>query len=1339
MNRVKKGAVLFFLMLICCVAQGESLSLEFRQVSPKGGFTFGSVYQITEDAHGFIWFGSHQGLFRYDTESFEKFVHVPTDSTSIPSNYVTSISKDQNQKLWISTDRGICFYNEQKANFERCHFYNGEGQELRSNILNLLSVSTEKLFILCDRNLSRTLYVANPETHRFDSVEVAPNDNFVHFIHKDTNNRLWLQSSMGNIYWSDSPYATFHFFGQASEKTIISMLYSHDKLWIGYEWEGVECYGNSGTLIAKYGIGNANGQYDIRSNRVRKIYEDGEGRIWFGTYNGIVVLEEGQFRFFNMKNTPGLLHSSIFDIFTDRNGGIWVGTWAGTLSYSNPYDNLFEYVSTDDGLSDNVVSSVAELNGKLWIGTERGGLNAYDIQTGKITKYLLNRSFADEQNIKSLLVDSNKALWVGTFNDGLWVIRDFDSNGNPLNPKKVLQGGFYDLEEDGSQILAATYFHGLYKIDGRTFESANYEGNTEDSLTVSSSQLRNLLLDSKGNLWIGSQEGLNLKRKNSDVFVRFFSNSADTTSLSGNQVYCIFEDHAQQVWIGTSSGLSRYNEQKNNFRNFSPQNGLSGYEIYGITEDSKGRLWLSTDNGVTEFDTQNGSSRSFDIADGLQGNQFNPGAVFRSSNGQIYFGGPNGLTIFNPDHIKINVVPPTPSVISVAINNQLQRPGDSTSILQESILSANNFILNYDQNSLTFRFVANNYLSPKKNNFCYRLLNYDDKWIYIGTKKSATYTKIPPGNYVFQVKASNNDGIWNEVPTEISFKIMAPWWKRWYAYSIYLIFVMGLAAFVQREIMIRQKLKNEILLEKIRSSSEQELIQSKLVFFTNISHEIKTPLSLILSPLDYIMERRQSDRELVDSLKTIQRNGNRLKYLLHQIIDIRRMEAGKIQFAPMQHNVVDILREVYGCFLIEAQERNIDFKILSPFDTLMALIDPDKFDKIVFNLLTNAFKFVPDNGTVTVTITVGSAEKNSIVGDSIADKYFELAVFNSGSFIPKDEFLSIFDRFYQGKENKKRGTGIGLHMVREYTLLHHGQINVTSDKEKGTNFEVRIPVSDAPEIVIEGNSPMQILQSDTLSGTSLGKHDDLNRNMILIVEDNAELRAFLKKTLQNWYSVITASNGKMGLEQAIELNPNLIISDVMMPEMDGFELCRRIKGEVSTSHIPVILLTALAGEDSQIEGYRIGADAYIAKPFSEKLLHSQIDALLETRQKLKEKFLDPENSNDSENSDSIVARAVAIVEDHLLDQNFSVEVLADELKISRATLHRKLKSLTDQSSTEFIRFVRLKKAMRMLKSGNYTIDEISYAVGFNSPSYFSQSFKRQFGKMPKEYLVQSGK
>ncbi len=1305
----------------------------FREVSPKGGFTFGSIHRIEEDNYGFIWMGTHHGLFRYNSETFEKFVHLPGNENSIPSNYISAITKSKDNQMWFASDNGVFFYNQSKEIFERCSFIDNN-TPLPYNTSRLLANPIGGLWSIN----SNRLYLLDPNTETYQPIAPHPNDSIVNFMTLDNEDRLWLKSGKGCVYWSRAPYKEYYYFGNVTNSAILSMLYAQNKLWIAYESNGAESYDQGGNLIAKYGQ-TSNPNTNIKSDRVRKIIEDSNKNIWFATYNGISILHSnGTISFYNAKNTKGMKHSSIYDIFIDSKDGIWIGTWSGTLSYLNSYDNHFTHLGTENGLSNAVVSSVNEGKGLIWIGTEGGGLNTYNPDDKTIAHHPLTTELELIQNIKAIKFDPKGGLWIGTFNDGLWYINHFDKNGYPEYPIKILDGEIYDIKFDSTYAWIATYFSGFHKIELQSFyRSEAQESRVPEATNIN--HLRTLLLDSNRGLWIGTQNGIHHKKQSTDTFNQYLYKPNSTDNQPVYHVYNIFEDSQQDVWIGTSMGLYHFNPEQNLLSPFTPSQSFALNEAYGITEDHDHNLWISTDNGIVQYNPESKFLRLFTEEDGLQGNQFNPGAVFKGSDGTLFFGGPNGVTMFTPENIKTNIEPPQPIVVDLFINNQRQTPANAEAIVQKSILTDHQLDLKHNQNSLTFHFVANNFLSPQKNQFSYRLVNYNDEW-NTGSYRSVSYTKIPPGKYLFQLKAANNDGIWNETPLEIAIKIDFPWWQKWYAFMAYISFGLLAVFYFHRERKIKQQLLNEVLMEKIRSQHKTELNNSKLTFFTNISHEVKTPLSLIISPLEHLIINRKEDADLSETLHIIHRNANRLKHLLHQLIDIRRIEAGQLTTTKDLLPIIPAITEVLEYFTLEAKERNIKLVMTSSQDSIEIAVDLDKFDKIIFNLLTNAFKYVNDNGSICVELSRTNGNSQPLIGSVYEGSMAEIKISNTDSYISESAYSAIFERFFQLQSNRKQGTGIGLHMVKEYVLLHNGQIDIHSDKNRGTAFIIRLPwihVSDQKTLSHAPESIKLSAHSETNPSVLTNELVSEKQYLILVVEDNSDLRLLLRKMLSKNYSVITASNGKSALEQVNSVCPDLIISDVLMPEMNGFEFCQHIKTNIHTNHIPIILLTALDTEENQIEGYKTGADIYIAKPFSEALLITQIQNLLSTRKKLRDKFLNPSavlSANDRQNPTlSFLTQAESIVSEHLLDPNFTVEVLAEKLKISRASLHRKLKNQTDQSATEFIRFIRLKSAIKMLKAGTSSLSEVAYNVGFSSPSYFSISFKKLFGKTPKEY------
>jgi len=1035
---------------------------------------------------------------------------------------------------------------------------------------------------------------------------------------------------------------------------------------------------------------------------------------------------------------------------------MWLGTWSGGLAYMNDYDNRFLHFNRNpdqNSLNSNVVSSfIEEKDGTLWVSTEEGGINHFDRKEKTFSAYNLKETVAMTANIKCMSIDKQDRLWIGTYSGGLW---NFDRKSKTFRNYDIFENdviSIYDIIPEGNGLWLGTYGTGVFFYDFESNSLRNYLSKDTDPNSLSSSQIRSLLLDSYGGLWVGTQYGLNYKSKGSEQFTRYFYNSSEGKRISNNQIFDLFEDSSGKIWIGTGGGgVDIYHPETVTFSNLSPKDGLAGYNVYGILEDQKGNIWLSTEKGLSCYAPGEGIFRNYFKEDGLQGNQFSPGAAFRCSNGDFLFGGPNGFNLFNPETITKNPLAPKVLITEMEINNVRINLNDPESSVRSSICTLNKIELPHWQNSLTFEFVANNFIQPNKNQFRYRLVNYQNDWIDNGNEGKATFTKIPPGNYILEILGSNNDGVWSTTPTQLEIAIRFPFWRSMYAYALYMAIVFTSLWLLRREFLIRQHLRNEVLLERVQRENDENLHQMKLQIFTNISHEFRTPLALILSPLEHVLAKKNYDEDTNDHLTMIQRNAHRLMMLINQIIDFRKFELNKLEYYPVHTDLVKLCFNICNYFEVHARDKSISFQIESVFKNYEIEIDQDKLDKVIFNLLSNAFKYTPDSGTIKVVIEETELPLSGLnsfsTNPNLTGPVIAIRISDNGPGISTEEVPQIFERFYRGTLGKNQGTGIGLHLCREYSRLHGGAITVNSTPGEGSSFSVLLPrkkigeATAAEEKLVKSwaNTHKPIPESQpAVSG-------EKQNNAILIVEDNADMQKQIRNLLVDEYKVLLASNGVQGLEMARDLYPDLVISDVMMPEMDGFELCKNLKGDLQTSHIPVILLTALSETDKQIDGLETGADAYLVKPFENKLLRAQISNLLTSRKRLQQSFKESEekwadDSNLMHQDKKLIERAIHVVEKHLLNPNFSVEQLADELGVSRSTLHRKMRVLTNQSATEFVRYVRMKKAIKLMKEGNLNIDEIGYAIGFNSHSYFTQCFKKQFGMTPSEYIQeQKGK
>ncbi len=1355
-RKLQSGAVVFIILCFSFLTFFQSFpskadDFKIVKISPEGGFTFDAINTICEDKFGFIWFGSNSGVYRYNSVETIKFINSPDDKYSLPGNTIRSLYRDLKDELWISTNNGIAQFDFQNENFRRYLFHDTAGNPRGSNVNQILQTADSTYWMVDNSGFSSIDFKTNvvhylplPENQRNDQIRIAafdPNDG-----------RIWLGGMNGGIFYCDYPYHEIKLFAQERTESVFAILPDGDQVWIGYDWGGADLFTKQGILKEHFGD-NVEGRNKIPSSRVRTIFRN-RNEIWIGTFKGLARMKPGGIEVIDKAKYPGLLNSSIFQIYRDSKKGIWIGTWSGGLSYINEWSNSFEHYKRetyDNSLSDNVISDFEETaDGNIIAATEEGHLNYLNIGTHNFTLSNINSSKGLVNHIKSLDTDKFGTLWIGTFASGIF-FRTFGSKEyKHFDLIEDYKEQFYDIASGKDGVWFASSMRGLYYYDYLTRQVKHYLPNSSDPESLSSSMVRSLLIDSKGNLWVGTNVGLNVKDKGSEKFRRYFYNEDKNNRISSNVIYSLLEDSKQNIWIGTAGGgVNIFDPKTGSFSQLSKKEGLPGNDVYGILEDNAGVVWMSTENGISAWSPVNGHFLNFDYTDGLQGNQFNPGSAFKARNGELFFGGSNGFTRFDPMMMKENPVVPETYVTGLEINNQAVNHISDPVLIKQSLLTLDHLELNYNQNSLRFEFVANNFLLPQKNSFRYRLTGYNPNWIEIKKDNKAIFTKIPPGDYVFEVKGANNDGKWNETPTQLFITIHSPFWSSAYAFIFYILLILLIVYLSQRELRLRNRLWNSIIQERIHRENEEKLHQLKLQFFTNISHEFRTPLTLILSPLSLLKKKIAGQEEPLEYVGLIENNANRLLRLVNQILDIRKIELGKINFQPIPFDIVALSQEVFQCFSLQDNDRKIRFSFESDFSSLFISIEPDKIDKTIFNLLSNAMKYTSEGGSIQLLVKNSEWEPglepgmfHHIVGENVIGKHVTIVIKNDGDGISPVDLENVFERFYQAP-GQISGTGIGLHLCSEYITLHHGQIEVFTGENKGAAFHVRLPITNdeiekgiqeviSHTVVFEENEVLS--QPDHPNGEKSGKE-----TKILVVEDNKEMQKFLRGILSDSYHVNTADNATEGLKIVREFGPDLVLTDVMMPGMNGNEFCHLLKTDLNTSHIPVILLTALSSVESQLEGFETGADDYIVKPFDDRVLSMRIKNLLDSRAMMRDKFTQApgewrEEMQKFQPDRELLEKASEIIGNHIVDLAFTVDVLAYELNLSRSSLHRKLKSLTNQSATEFIKFVRINKSIELIERGETNIDEICFKVGFNSHSYYSMCFKRQLGKTPSEYI-----
>jgi len=1014
----------------------------------------------------------------------------------------------------------------------------------------------------------------------------------------------------------------------------------------------------------------------------------------------------------------------------------WIGTKNGGLNKYDRNTGSFTHYRHDPGnvnsLSSDFIFTLLESQfqgrNELWIGTS-GGLDKFNLNTKKITCYqhVPGDPYSISNNIiRSIYEDKTGALWIGTRNGGL---NKFDRTSGKFHRKKYYIGEALVIFEDNT-----------------------------------------------GTFWAGTSGGLARYNSDTDDFIYYEHDPGDPYSLSHRSVLSIYEDKSSGLWIGTRDGLNLYNRETNNFTRYKVKDGLPSNVINGILEDDFANLWLSTNHGLTKFNPEQNTFRNYDLLDGLQSNQFMHNASCLSKKGEMFFGGVNGFNVFHPERIEDNPHIPDINLTDfkifnkkVDVNTEVLRDHDGKLYLPKHISNISEIVLSYKESVFSFEFVALDYQSPQKNQYAYKMEGVDPDWVFTdASRRFASYTHLESGEYVFRVKGSNNDGLWNEEGASITIIITPPWWKTNLAYTLY-VFLVGFIVFsIWRIQTNRFRMKHELELEQLHAKKLEEVDHMKSRFFTNISHEFRTPLTLIKGPLKQLLSGEFTGN-IREQYKLMLRNSDRLLNLINEILDLSKLESGKMKLQVSKSDILQLVKRLVMSFSSLAESKNITVKFNTNERSILGYADRDKLDKIVTNLLSNAFKFTPEGGEIILDFELRNAESNKKKNY----EYIQITISNTGPGIPIGQIDKIFGRFYQQDNNYKKdgeGTGIGLALTKELVEACHGEISVSSIPNKSTTFVVTLPISkecfkkdeiieppqtaspaqddqlkvqidispssieDSRQKTSPSSRPVRIKSSKISQVSSIQKPV----SSILIVEDNPDVTSYISSIMENDYQIITAENGSIGLNKASKKYPDLIVSDVMMPEMDGFELCKKLKSNELTSHIPVILLTAKADLESKIEGLEFGADDYISKPFEAEELKVRSKNLIDQRRKMREKFtnmieINPGEITATSLDEQFLKRLMDVFENHVTDSDFNTEDFAREVGMSRSNLYLKVQALTNQSVNEFIRSLRLKRAAQLLRKNTGSVSEIAYEVGFNSVSHFSKVFSKQFGTSPGKF------
>lgn len=1361
-------------LLLCATAQEE---INFTALTTKDGLSSNTVNVILKDRYGLLWFGTEDGLDKFDGTNFKVYRHKPGDSTTLEANEVLSLHEDKSGNLWIGTSGGsVSLYDRKKDAF--INYPSGDAPGLlknnvvravRSDYLGNIWVIHYGGFDVLDPKTGKTVKIPlNPA-----GLQSIPTDPAL-TGYEDSKHRMWIGTDNGLLRYDPATRILRSFYHSDHDPSSLSngkvMAIAEDSqgsIWIGTS-NGLSKYIAASDQFVTYRKTGAN-RWSLSSNNVNSIAVEND-KLWLGMEDGLNILDikTGEVRKagFDYRNIHSLNAPSVRTVYIDNQGIYWLGMVGGGINKFDKNLNLFNFVKSNEfderGLKASFVSSFAEDNaGNVLVGTEGGGLSLFNPATRlfrQLDLHAKGKSAGTRLNILSLKMTRKNELMIGTFSDGLFVFNPSTQSyqqfvqGN--NPTDLNANDIFCIEEDRKgNIWVGMNGEGVNILkDNKVI--TRYTPNPQrpnDIILPINGYIRDIEEDSEGNIWIATHGGgIAVLDPSTGKFTIY---NTINGKLPNDKVQTLQEDQHGNIWAGTfGGGLAAFRKGTDQPVIFSEKEGLQNNAVYEILEDEKGLIWVSTNKGISSIDFATKKINNYTYHNGVQNNNFIPGSGIRLGSGELFFGGVEGFNYFNPANLKKNNNIPTALITDLRISNQSVNPSEDGPI-KEHISVAKEIDLNYKQN-FALSFVGLNYTSPVQNQYAYKLEGFDKDWNYVGNTTTASYTNLDPGEYVFRVRASNNDGVWNNEGASIKIYVHPPFWRSTYAYILYALALLGLL-FYLRYTGIR-KIKRKHSLEQIKLRAEQdrkeaervhELDMLKLKFLTNLSHEFRTPISLILGPTEKLLTE-QKNEQASGQLNMIRRNAKRLLNLVNQLLDFRKMEEQELKLHAAEGELVSFIQDTCDSFKDISERKKIGFTFKTNIPQLHTSFDHDKMERILFNILSNAFKFTLEGGKIALELS----EMNKLTDPQTT--WVSLKVSDTGIGIPADKKEKIFDRFFQHPTTASilnQGSGIGLSITKEFIKMQGGEIEVESEPEKGTTFSIHLPfirlnpsgtetaLSSDPADVEENAETLVSRQQDQQFREMNPAAGNTEMPLVLIVEDNEDFRFYLKDNLRLHYKIVEAADGKQGWHEALALHPQLIVSDINMPGMDGIELTKKIKSDKRTSHIPIILLTALTGEQEQLKGLGTGANDYITKPFNFEVLNVKIRNLLALNLTLKNtytkqiKVLSPEVKIESDD-EKLLKEVMIYLEENLTNSKLSVEELSRHVGMSRSTLYGKILELTGETPVEFIRSFKLDRAAVLLEKSEQNVAQIAYSVGFSTPNYFAKSFKAKFNILPSEFI-----
>ena len=1326
---------------ISCNAQNQ---IQFKHLNIDKGLSNSRVTAIVQDSLGFIWVGTKNGLNRYDGTSFKVFNQK---NSSISSDNISALKIDGQGKLWIGTiGGGISVYNPIKNNFINYKYNIEDANSISSDdVHKIIEDKNNRIWIGTENGLN----LFNKRTKTFKAFIYKANNtsslshNSVWSIFEQKENIFWIGTYGGGLNKFDFKTETFTRFNLDSKinfefiNAIISI--NDSELLIGTNGAGLLKLNLKDNTLTNF---FDNSKYQNISI-IRTIVKDNNNNLWIGT-DGAGVLKS-QSNFYNKpiinqykhdnRLQTALTNNTVNAIFEDKQSNVWIGTaWKGINILEKKYNDVQLFYNDAKGYDTSPILSVYKENNELFMGTDGKGLSIFNIENKKLNFYNKeHNSSIGGAFIQCIKPTVKNQYWIGTFANGLVLL---DSNKKKIKQFRREANNDFSLpyndirsivELPSNDLWVGSWGGGLSYFNIHKQKFTNFKYNKSNSKSLSSNNVLSILLNDDKTLWIATfGGGLCFFDPKTNQFTNYLADKNNSNTIASNYIFSFIKDDKENLWIGTKEGLSFFDIKTKVFKNFTIGNVINNNAVVSVIQDDKKNIWLSTREGIYKYDIDLERIQAFSDRE----REFHIASVFKDKNGVLYFGGNSGVTSFDPKFIQeYNSDFPIVFTDFKLLNKSIH--DGNKNIIKNHISYQDSITLTYNQRIFSFNFSSLQYPFSNKTRFAVKMEGFEDEWREIGYQNMATFTNLSAGEYIFKVKSETANGEWDESNTaDIHINILPPYWRTQWAYVLYFILLVIVLALFKRYYLRWYKMKNKLVLEQLQREQEDKLHKAKQRFFTNISHEIRTPLTLILGPLNNLLKGNLGIGEK-NQLSTIKNSANRLLHLVNELLNFRKLEEGKVKIKVTKSNIVNFTNEIFLNFSQQAIVKKIDYQFKKADEGIMAWFDKEQLEKVIFNLLSNAFKFCEEGSQIKVKVKKDSDCVNIIVSDS-------------GQGIQKDKLQNVFERFYQKEDdaNKAKGFGIGLSIAKDIVELHSGKIKLKSKLGEGSVFTVKLPLGHLhfkeSQIIKDKHKDENI--ENYLADQSDVKANKDSRNksksLILLVEDNTNLRNYLNEILSKSYLVIEASNGKEGLEIAVELIPDLVVSDIMMPIMDGVAFCSKLKKDIRTSHIPVILLTARTLISDKMEGLETGADDYLTKPFNESILKLRIKNLLQTRELLRDRYLKegllrPKNVTLNSPDKEFLIKLATIVEKNIEEPKFNIGQLAKDIGMSHSNVYKKIKAMTGMTIIEFVRDFRLQRAAQLLKEQQkISIIDVCFKVGYTDRRHFSQEFKKKFGKSP---------